>query len=160
MLQNPTPRGDLSAAILTHPAYYAFYGLYADYPLNNLEAAALGDVRRVRETLRELQPLLGQQQPYHKTWALRLFTEREALGRFAPELVDEAWRQLRQVVDGLGPPTGWTADPAPRARRDATPRRRLQYRRVQPRPPAPPQAEPTPRPPSFPKSPVDYRQEA
>jgi hypothetical protein len=136
--------------IVTLPAYYPLYALYTDYLINNLQHARLEDMERVREALRVIAPLLGLEQPYRKTWALRLFTERQALGSYPPELVDEAWRQVRQWVEHWGPPPDW-----PTARHQ-------QQHRVLRRRPSPPTPEPEPGKASdfFPRSPVDYDQEA
>jgi hypothetical protein len=138
--------------IATLPAYYALYALYFDYDSNNASALAREDLERVRESARIIQPLLGLVQPYHKSWALRLFTERASLDAYAPELVDEAWRQLRQLVEHLGPPPGWEPPPS----REGWLRRRLADRVFPYRPPAPEPA--VPEMPLFPHSPIDCRQ--
>lgn len=132
--------------IVTLPGYYALYALYADYLLNNERHAALEDLERVRKSVRMLGPVLGLEQPFRKDWPLRLFTERESLASYPPELVDEAWRQLREAIDALGPPPGW---------RGPRPRERLSRRVFKPRPVLPPPAPA--RFPVYPRSPVDYR---
>jgi hypothetical protein len=132
--------------VVTLPGYYALYALYADYLLNNERHAALEDLERVRESVRLLGPALGLEQPFRKSWALRLFTGREALSAYPAELVDEAWRQLREAVAALGPPPGW---------RGPGRRERLSRRVFKPRPESPP--APPARYPEYPQSPVDYR---
>ena len=92
------------AALINHPAYYYLYGLYADYPINNAFLHTLEAREALRIRLREVQPLLWYFRPYRKSYTLRLFTERSSLARFSPELVDEAWRQLRLVIQQIGPP--------------------------------------------------------
>jgi hypothetical protein len=124
--------------------------LYADYLVNNLEHARLEDMERVRESLRVIAPLMGKHQPYRKSWALRLFTERQALDSFPPEQVDEAWRQVREWIEQMGPPPDW---PAPRQQQ----RHRVLKRRPAAGEPsnAVGKAEDF-----FPKSPVDYDKNA
>jgi hypothetical protein len=168
------------AALVTHPGYYYLYALYADYPINNdwfrqQETAAL-----LQERLRVIQPLLGLVQPYRKSQALRLFTERRSTERFPPEKVDEAWRQLRELLQRLGAPPGWPdalPPPQPRYAHALPPAPRRRRRRALP--PAAREALPVPpeegaqgpagapqapgrprrkRKAAFPKSPVDYRQ--
>jgi len=132
--------------IATLPAYYPLYALYTDYIINNLEHARLEDMARVRESLRVIAPLMGKDQPYRKSWALRLFTERQALDSFPPEQVDEAWRQVREWIEQMGPPPDW---PTPRQKQR---RRVLKRRAPEPDPPKPVgKAEDV-----FSKSPVDY----
>jgi len=136
--------------IVTLPGYYALYALYSDYLLNNERHAALESLERVRESVRLLGPALplAWGQPFRKSWAMRLFTEREALSAYPPELVNEAWRQLGEAIEALGPPPGWRG-PGP------SPRERLRRRRFKPRPVLPP--PPPARYPEYPRSPVDYR---
>ncbi len=152
------------AALVTHPGYYYLYALYADYPLNQAwfrepEYAAL-----LRERLRLIRPLLGLVQPYRKSEALRLFTERHATGRFPPEKVDEAWRQLRAVLERIGAPAGWPDAPPPEPpyRTPLPPALRRKRRSPRARPrrarAAAPQRTP-PKPVRPPKSPVDYTQD-
>ena len=132
--------------ILTLPAYYPLYALYADYLENHREHARLEDMERVRESLRVIAPLIGLEQPYRKDWALRLFTERQALESFPAEQVDEAWRQVREWIEAMGPPPDWP-----------TPRQQQRHRTLKRRP-ATPKSEPVPRKAEdyFPRSPVDY----
>ncbi|MDH4246349.1 MAG: hypothetical protein OEW39_00870 [Deltaproteobacteria bacterium] len=162
---NPSVYG-YYAALINHPAYYHLYGLYADYPLNNAFFLPLEAQQELETRLREIQPLLWNFRPYRKSPALRLFTERATLARFSPELVDEAWRQLRQVIEQLGPPPHWPhASPRPTPE-EASERRPL--RTAGPSDPAegkPGQGVPgTEVRPSakrtWPRSPVNYDQEA
>lgn len=88
---------------LTLQEYYYLYALFFDYPINNEFNAGLEDRARMRDLLRFIQPLIGLRQPYRKSFALRLFTERQSLERFSPEKVDEALRQLKQAVMRLRP---------------------------------------------------------
>lgn len=95
------------AALATHPGYYHLYALYVDYARNaallrRQEYAAL-----LQQRLRAIQPLLALVQPYRKSPALRLFTERASLERFPPHRVDEAWRELRELIARIGVPPGW-----------------------------------------------------
>jgi hypothetical protein len=172
-ITRPAVHGSV-AALVTHPGYYYLYALYADYPINNAwfrneETAAL-----LAERLRVIQPLLGAVQPYRKSAALRLFTERAALERFPPERVAEAWRQLRALLERLGPPPGWPEAAPPSPRYEHAPPPSLRRRRSaaglaagaarSARPvPAAPAAPAPPRPPRRRarrrKSPVDYTQD-
>lgn len=134
--------------IATLPEYYPLYALYVDYTINNVAHARLEDMEQVRKALRIIAPLLGLEQPYRKSWALRLFTERQALASFPPELVDEAWRQVREWIERWGPPPD-----------GPTPRQKLRRRVTKPKRSAPAQPKPPPRAEDFfPKSPVDYKQ--
>jgi hypothetical protein len=145
---NPTLTHPISASIATLPAYYPLYALYVDYQINNVHHARVEDLERVREALRVIAPLIGKEQPYRMEWSLRLFTERQALAGYAPELVDEAWRQVREAIERLGPPPGWRSV-----------REQLRHRVTQPQlptAPAPPARPPGPEA-FFPKSPIDYR---
>lgn len=151
------------AALITHPGYYYLYALYFDYPINNAwfkrrEYAAL-----IQERLRTIQPLLALVQPYRKSPALRLFTERESRDRFPPERVNEAWRQLRNLIERVGPPPGWPDGPPPpeppyrrRLPRAARKRKRHGDAGI----PAEPESAAKARAAHLPKSPVDYTQDA
>lgn len=151
------------AALITHPGYYYLYALYFDYPINNAwfkrrEYAAL-----IQERLRTIQPLLALVQPYRKSPALRLFTERESRDRFPPERVNEAWRQLRNLIERVGPPPGWPDGPPPpeppyrwRLPRAARKRNRHGNAGI----PAEPESAAKARAAHLPKSPVDYTQDA
>lgn len=151
------------AALITHPGYYYLYALYFDYPINNAwfkrrEYAAL-----IQERLRTIQPLLALVQPYRKSPALRLFTERESRDRFPPERVNEAWRQLRNLIERVGPPPGWPDGPPPpeppyrwRLPRAARKRNRHGDAGI----PAEPESAAKARAAHLPKSPVDYTQDA
>ncbi len=151
------------AALITHPGYYYLYALYFDYPINNAwfkrrEYAAL-----IQERLRTIQPLLALVQPYRKSPALRLFTERQSRERFPPERVNEAWRQLRNLIERVGPPPGWPDGPPPpeppyrwRLPRAARKRNRHGDAGI----PAEPDSAAKARAAHLPKSPVDYTQDA
>lgn len=151
------------AALITHPGYYYLYALYFDYPINNAwfkrrEYAAL-----IQERLRTIQPLLALVQPYRKSPALRLFTERESRERFPPERVNEAWRQLRNLIERVGPPPGWPDGPPPpeppyrwRLPRAARKRNRHGDAGIS----AEPESAAKARAAHLPKSPVDYTQDA
>lgn len=151
------------AALITHPGYYYLYALYFDYPINNAwfkrrEYAAL-----IQERLRTIQPLLALVQPYRKSPALRLFTERESRDRFPPERVNEARRQLRNLIERVGPPPGWPDGPPPpeppyrwRLPRAARKRNRHGNAGI----PAEPESAAKARAAHLPKSPVDYTQDA
>lgn len=153
------------AALVTHPGYYYLYALYADYPINNAwfrrrETAAL-----LQERLRVIQPLLGALAPYRKSAALRLFTERASAERFPAERVSEAWRQLRALLEQVGPPAGWPeAPPPPPGYREPLPpglRRRPGRGRAGPRTAPARDAGSAPQRcrVRLPKSPVDYTQD-
>lgn len=145
------------AALVTHPGYYYLYALYADYPIGNdwfkrREYAAL-----LWERVRYIQPLLGLVQPYRKSHALRLFTERREQERFPPEKVDEAWRELRELIERIGQPAGWPHEPPPEPPYERPLPASLHRRR---RRRAGPAARPAPKPSAkLPKSPVDYTQD-
>lgn len=142
------------ASLAEQPAYYALYALYADYAANNDFHRAREYYARLREILRFIQPLTGKEQPYMQSWSLRLFSERQALARFAPEQASAAWRLVKQAVDEIGPPARWQAPLATPSRVQRPPRRKARPRAL-----APALAEAPPRPalPAFPRSPVDYR---
>src|SRR5579863_7230157 len=92
------------ASLAEQPAYYALYALYVDYLANNQAHRAREYFARLYKVVTYIQPLLGLEQPYQKSWSLRLFTEREALARFSPERASTAWWLVRQAVDEIGPP--------------------------------------------------------
>ena len=97
------------AHLVTHPGYYQLYALYHDYQINNARHAEMEYADLLRERVQVIQPLLALVQPYRKSWALRLFTERQSMGRFHPTMVHELWRQLAEVIAAIGPPKGWQA---------------------------------------------------
>ena len=96
------------ASLAEQPAYYALYALYVDYMVNRRRDAEREYLERLHEVVTYIQPLIGKEQPYMKSWALRLFTEREALKRFSLEQAGTAWELVRKVVDQIGPPPGWS----------------------------------------------------
>jgi hypothetical protein len=137
------------ASLAEQPAYYSLYALYADYAINNTHHLEREYYARLRDAVRFIQPLTGLVQPDMKSWSLRLFTERQALARFSPEVASAAWRLVRQAVEQIGPPRGWKAQSRPSGR-------------LAPRKPASaaarhPQPAPFREQPAFPRSPVDYR---
>ena len=149
--------------LATLPGYYYLYALYFDYPLNNAWFSPREYEAQVRAALRALQPVLAARQPVRKSMALRLFTEREALHRYSPEQVNEAWRQLRDLVDLLGPPPGWPHPPLRWSRfgpawlekRQAWETHQAERRsREQAEQPDPPEER------RHAKSPIDYKQQA
>jgi hypothetical protein len=87
--------------VLTLPEYYYLYALFFDYPLNNVFHIDREERAKIREMLSTIQRWLDLRQPYRKDFRLRLFTERESLARWSPDLVDEALRQLKQTVGRL-----------------------------------------------------------
>ena len=103
---NPTLHGPY-AALANHPGYYSLYALYHDYPVSNVWFQEPEHAARLKERLRTIQPLLELVQPYRKSYALRLFTERESLSRFPPDKANEAWLQLRRMIEVIGAPAGW-----------------------------------------------------
>ncbi len=111
--------------IITLPGYYYLYALYFDYPINNAFFGGEEYAERVRELERVVQRLRGLEQPYRKSWQVRLFTERDAVARFSPDAVNEMLVQLRRLVERLGPPPGWSRGPLPSSGRfrPARPRR-------------------------------------
>lgn len=104
----------------------------------------------MEELGRAILPLRRYIAPYRKSFALRLFTERQALAHFRPELVDEALRQWRGLIEWVGPPVGWPRPPRPRRPRQGAGR---------PASHPAPQARRVPKPP-FRRSPIDYSREA
>lgn len=134
--------------VATLPAYYALYALYADYLVNNSEHRAREYFARLRDLVKYIQPLIGPQPYYMKTWPLRLFTERRALERFSPEQAATAWWLVRQAVDEIGPPRNWPY--APRSVRSW-------HRPVRQAPPTAPPEPPAPPALQYPRSPIDYR---
>ena len=152
--------------LATLPGYYYLYALYADYPINDDWFSPQEYEARVREALRAIQPTLSARQPMRKSMALRLFTEREALHRYSPEQVSEAWRQLRDLVDLLGPPPGWPHPPAHwsryapvwRQKREAWEAHQAERRQNQQLAAETDPAKKAPDAAPFPKSPVDYEQ--
>jgi hypothetical protein len=141
------------ASLAEQPAYYALYALYTDYLVNNPYHRAREYFARLKDLVRFIQPLVGRDPYFMKSWSLRLFTERAALERFSPEQAATAWWLVRQAVDAIGPPRG---QPAPV---HTVHSRRRPVRQAA----AGPQAAPTPAPqrrtttPVYPRSPVDYR---
>lgn len=142
--------------VITQQGYYYLYALYFDYPLNNAFFSDEENRERVMESLRAVQRLRGMVQPYRKSWAVRLFTERDAIARFSPDAVNTMLFQLRELVTQLGPPPGWSRGPLPAMR---PPRQRRRPRAAAAEPAAaPPSAMEPRRPPSpFPKPPMPYR---
>jgi hypothetical protein len=102
-----------SINVITLQGYYYLYALFFDYPLNNSFFAKEENQARVVESMRMVQRLHAMRQPYRKSWALRLFTERDAMARFSPELVNVVLYQIRQLVDQIGAPNGWSRGPLP-----------------------------------------------
>jgi hypothetical protein len=158
----------IAVSLAEQPAYYALYALYVDYVGNNQYHRAQEYFARLRDVVRYIQPLVGREQPYMKSWSLRLFTERRALERFSPEQAATAWWLARQVVDEIGPPQRWPyAPPSVRSWRRpvrqtpvarATDARATDARATGAQTSGAPDAEAAPPPsPAFPRSPVDYR---
>jgi hypothetical protein len=87
--------------VLTLPEYYYLYALFFDYPLNNAFAIDREQRDQIRGWLRQVRPASALYKPYEKSFALRLFTEREALARWTPEMSVEILRQLKNAVDRL-----------------------------------------------------------
>ncbi len=136
----------LPGRIAILPAYYYLFALYHDYEINNALFARREDAAQMAAFVRRIQTVAPLIQPARKSWALRLFTERQSLARFSPHLVDEAWRQLRQYVAAPSRPV--EQPPAAPPRRGRAPRPAAGATHA----PAPP-----PRSRPFPRSPVDYR---
>lgn len=165
-ITNPVAHAGV-AALVNQPGYYYLYALYADYPINNAWLRRRETAAVLGERLRVIQPLLAALEPYRKSAALRLFTERAGSGRFPPERVSEAWRQLRALLEYAGPPAGWPEAPPPAPPyREALPaglRRRPGRAAARPIPARGLEAEREPSPrrrrPHLPKSPVDYTQD-
>ncbi len=103
------------AHLATQPGYYYLYALYADYRINNAWFREGEYSELLRERIRVIQPLLALVQPYRKSPALRLFTERQSRDRFPPDKVNEAYRELRALIEKIGPPPGWPDGEAPEA---------------------------------------------
>ena len=138
------------ANVVTQQGYYYLYALYFDYPINNAFFAKKEYGERIKEMLRVIRRIEELDQPFGKTWALRLFTERSSLARFSPELVSEAFRQLGEIVKLLGAPPGWPR--RKHGRRGPSPGRAasLTAKRARAHPPGV-------GPPPFPQSPIEYR---
>ena len=102
--------------VITLQGYYYLYALFFDYPINNAFFTNVENRDRVIESLRTVQRLQAMRQPYRKSWAVRLFTERDAMARFSPELVNVVLYQLRELVEQIGPPPGWSRGPLPTMR--------------------------------------------
>jgi len=117
--------------ILILPGYYYLYALYADYRLANTFFNGKDDTRRLREIVRVVQEIKEVMEPFRKSWALRLFTERGNLARFSPELVNEVLRELRAMAELLGPPPGWEESEEPN-------RARMRHRRPRKKKPTTP----------------------
>lgn len=99
--------------VITLQGYYYLYALFFDYPLSNAFFIKEENQARVVESMRMVQRLQALKQPYLKSWALRLFTERDAVARFSPEMVNVVLFQIRELVDQIGPPPGWSRGPLP-----------------------------------------------
>ncbi|MDH4225635.1 MAG: hypothetical protein OEW12_08315, partial [Deltaproteobacteria bacterium] len=99
--------------LATLPEYYYLYALYFDYQLNNRTHLNEEEARRVEDILRRVHPLGRRGAPFRKSWALRLFTERDDLTRFSPHQLKEAWHQLHRLLEQWRLTRGWdrpTAD--------------------------------------------------
>lgn len=112
-----------TANIITLQGYYYLYALFFDYPINNAYFLKGENRARVEESIRTVQRLYAMRQPYRKSWALRLFTERDAMARFSPELVNVVLFQIRELVNQIGPPPGWSRGPLPAMRQPREPAR-------------------------------------
>lgn len=143
---HPPQIASLPGAIATLPGYYYLYALYFDYPVHQAWRSAREYAAAMEELARAIRPLQRYIAPYRKSFALRLFTERQALDSYPPEQVDEAWRQVREWIERMGPPPDW---PTPRQKQR---RRVLKPRAPEPDPPKPVQKAED----FFPRSPVDY----
>lgn len=141
------------AALITHPGYYYLYAAYADFALNGEALRRREYAELIQERLRTIQPLLAMVQPYRKSPALRVFTRRRSLERFPPEKADEAWRELRGLIERVGPPAGWR----PGAAAPALPTETDGAAEAAPEGPGQPGEASAERP--FPRSPVDYTQD-
>ena len=135
--------------VVTQQGYYYLYALYFDYPINNAFFAKKEYGERMEEMVRVIQQIEELVQPYRKTWALRLFTERSSLARFSPELANEAYRQLSEIVKLLGAPPGWP--PRKHGRTGPSPGRAAAPAARRARALPPPVG-----PPPFPQSPITY----
>ena len=118
--------------IITLQGYYYLYALYFDYPLSNAYFADAENAERLRESLRTVQRLRALVQPHRKSWSLRLFTERDAMARFSPDLVNTVLFQLRDLMEQLGPPPGWSRGPLPNLRSGSAMRAPRRARDVEP----------------------------
>jgi hypothetical protein len=120
--------------IITLQGYYYLYALFFDYPINNAYFLKGENQARVVESMRVVQRLHALRQPYRKSWALRLFTERDAMSRFSPELVNVVLFQIRELVDQIGPPPGWSRGPLPAMRQPREPARGVRRTGARPNP--------------------------
>ena len=118
--------------IITLQGYYYLYALFFDYPINNAYFLKGENQARVEESMRMVQRLHALRQPYRKSWALRLFTERDAMARFSPELVNVVLFQIRELVNQIGPPPGWSRGPLPNMRQPREPARGVRGNRESP----------------------------
>ena len=85
--------------IATLPGFYPLFAVYADFVLNNTQTLGQEEAQRVQMLLRQVRQALGLNPAYEKSWALRLFTERENLRRMPPEQVRDAWALLREAIE-------------------------------------------------------------
>lgn len=107
--------------IINLQGYYYLYALFFDYPINNAFFAKEENQAKVVESMWVVQKLHAMRQPYRKSWALRLFTERDAVSRFSPDLVNIVLYQIRELVNQIGPPPGWSRGPLPAMRNSREP---------------------------------------
>lgn len=121
-------------SILTMPGYYYLFALYVDYPINTAFFSRDEHAKRIREILKTVQAVNRLGEPFRKTWALRLFTERDLMTRFSPAMVNEAMRQLKQIIDLIGPPK-FTPPPQGSLRRPRFPK--ISQENARPRPASP-----------------------
>ena len=153
-ISHPTVHGHF-AALVNHPAYHSLYGIYADYRVNNALFNERENQARLQKLLRQVQPLLWRYTPYRKSFALRLFTERQSLERFPAHKAQEAWRELKELIERIGPPPGWM-DEDPRQGSGADAKDESAHHAGEGKRSGKKNAH---RWPDFPKSPVDYDQE-
>ncbi len=92
------------AHLITHPSYYFFYGLYADYVRNNAWFSLRERAQRIGRMLHTVRPLMALEPAFRKSLPMRLFSRRERLKLGHPRDVSVAWRGLQQLVATLGTP--------------------------------------------------------
>jgi hypothetical protein len=141
--------------VITLQGYYYLYALYFDYPINNAFFTQEENAERVWEVVRVVQRMKALVQPHRKSWPVRLFTERDAVSRFSPDAVNQMLVDLRELVEQLGPPPGWSRGPLPPPTRVAGRHPRRRSARMAPAA----GEEPSPRRPPipFPPAPFPYR---
>ena len=92
------------AHLATHPSYYAFYGLYADYIRNHRWFSPREQTAHITHMLTTVQPVVALESAFHKSLPLRFFSRVERLKLRNRRDVRLAWLGLQNLANALGTP--------------------------------------------------------